>query len=296
MGATQSSNVGFIPQVASAHIEAYFRRKMGLGKLAAIDNQLKGAPGETVTFPFWKKIGDAQEPAENDSLEVEPLIDDKFTCTVKEIGKAVGWKDKARRVSGASKQAADSEGMRQIGVVFAEKLDKDVIVVANSANVAGYVGAGATDVLTVRTLLESKIKGFGDKHDESVAVAMHSLDFLNLMNDSTAGFLKADATQPFYGSPGYQGLLLGMALFVLDTVPQGTDIASKKSFAHFIFKANPFGICYAQDMQPERDRDILAREEIMSATMWYGTLSLHAKVASDDLRVVRGYASTNVAA
>lgn len=296
MGVTQSSNVGFIPQVASGHIQAYFDRKLGLGQLAMVDKTLTAKPGETATFPFWKKIGAAQEPAEDESLTVEPLIDDKFQVTVKEVGKAVGWKDKAHVVSGASKGDSQAEAERQIGTVFAEKADADIITVADGSNVAGYVGPGATDVLTVRTLLQSKILGFGDKQDQAIAVAMHSLDFLNMMTDSTAGFLAANATDPMYGAPGFMGRILGMAVFVLDTVPQGSNIAGKKSFAHYIFKANPYGIYMKQDMQVEKDRDILAREEIMAATMWYGVLSLHGKVSADDKRVIRGYASTNVTA
>lgn len=296
MSATVKADLLFVPQVASQHINAYFDRKLGLGQLAMIDKTLTAKPGETATFPFWKKIGAAEEPTETGSLTVDNMEDDKFSVTVKEIGKAVGWKDKARRVSGASKMEADSEATAQIGRVFAEKVDADVITAVNGTNTAGYVGTLATDVLTVRTLLESKILGFGDKQDQAVAVAMHSLDFLNLMKDSTAGFLAANATDPLYGAGGFMGRILGMAVFVLDTLPQGADIAAKKSFPHYIFKANPIGIYMAEDMKPEQDRDILAREDIMSATMWYGVLSLHGKVSADDKRVIRGYASTNVTA
>jgi hypothetical protein len=304
MGATQDSDVAFVPKVWSDHIQAYFDRKMALGQLALVDKTLMGAPGEKVTFPYFKAIGDAQEPAQDEGLEVEPLQDDSFDCTVKEIGKAVGWKDKARRKSAAngsginpnSKQEAEAQ--RQIARVFAEKVDADIITEINSSgkHEDGFIGTTAsTHNASINYLLESKITAFGDKQDDAVAVAMHSQDFLNLMTNSTSGFLKADAQDPFWGAPGFIGRILGMALFVMDTMPAVSGgINSKKAWYHFIFKANPFGLYIAEDLNPEQDRDILHRETIVSATMWYGVLSLNAKVSSSDKRVCRGAFTTSI--
>ena len=69
------------------------------------------------------KIGDAQEPLENEGL-VEALQDDAFSVTVKEIGKAVGWKKKAKRKSAASEGSQESEAQKQIAQVLAERLIK----------------------------------------------------------------------------------------------------------------------------------------------------------------------------
>ncbi len=298
MSATQSGDVGFVPKVWSDHIEAYFNRKMGIGQLALMNDQLKAAPGETVNFPYFKAIGEAQEPAQDEGLEVEALQDDSFDCTVKEIGKAVGWKDKALVVS-ANPGGQHGEAQRQIGRVFAEKVDTDLVTLINAASANYTDGFIATTTGThnanIRLLMQSKITGFGDKQDEAVAVAMHSQDFMNIMIDSTAAFLAANATDPFYGLPGFQGRLLGMALFVLDTMPAVSGgINSKKAWYHFIFKPNPFGIYMKRDMSPEQDRDILHRETVVSATMWYGVCSLHGKVAATDLRVTRGAFATSL--
>lgn len=297
MSSTQASDVAFVPKVWSDHINAYFDRKMGLGSLAVMDKTLQAEPGETVNFPYFKAIGDAQEPAEDEGLEVEPLQDDSFSVTVKEIGKAVGWKDKARRKSAANKRGInpngvqEAEAQRQLSRIFAEKVDKDIITEINTNGnyQAGYVATASTHSCTVQRILQSKITAFGDKQSDAIAIAMHSQDFLSMMTDSTAGFLKADANDPFYGRPGFEGRLLGMALFTLDTMPQvNGGIDGKTAYYHFIFKANPFGIYMAEDMDPEMDRDILHRETILAATMWYGVLSLHGKVASNDYRIARG--------
>lgn len=299
MSATQSSDVKFIPKVWNDHLQAYFDRKMSLGQLAMMDKTLEGQPGETVNFPYFKKIGDAQEPLETEGLEVEALTDDSFSVTVKEIGKAVGWKKKALRKSAASQGSQESEAQSQISQVLAEKVDKDLITTINAggASTAGFVATANTHTANVRDLMKSKVLGFGDKSDQAVACAMHSLDFLSMFTDNTAGFLKADASDPLFGAPGFQGRLLGMAVFTLDTMPEVTGgIAGKKAYQHFIFKANPFGIYMAEEMLIESDRDILHRENVIAATMWYGVLSLHAKTSADDKRIVKGAFVTDLSA
>lgn len=297
MGATRRENVNFVPKVWNDHIQAYFDRKMGLGQLALLDKTLTAQPGETVSFPYFKAIGRAQKPTQDEGLIVEPLVDDSFSVTVGEVGKAVGWKDAALRKSAASKMDHESEAQRQMARVLAEEVDIDLIALINENvnHVAGTVASAAANTMTISRLLVSKVTGFGDKQSDATAIAMHSQDFANLMTDSTAGFLKADANQPFYGAPGYQGLLLGMALFVLDTMPEVSGgIDGKKAWYHFMFKPQPFGIYMAQDLQPEYDRDVLHRENIATCTMWYGVLGLHAKVSADDKRIIRGAFPTTI--
>lgn len=298
MSATQTSDVVFVPKVWNDHIQAYFDRKMALGQLALVDKSLQAdGSGETKNFPYFKAIGDAQEPAQDEGLEVEALADDSFSVTVKEIGKAVGWKDKAIKKSAASRERQEAEAQSQIARVLAEKVDKDLITLINSGgnSVAGFVTTLNTNTCSINRLIESKIKAFGDKSDQAVAVAMHSYDFLKLMTDSTAGFTKADANDPFWNAPGFMGRIAGMALFVLDTMPVVVGgIDGKRAYQHFIFKANPFGIYMKQEMLIEMDRDILHRENVVASTMWYGTLSLHAKVASNDYRICKGAFGTDL--
>lgn len=297
MSATSSQNVNFIPKVWSDHIQAYFDRKLALGSLALVDKTLMNEPGETANFPFWKQIGAAQEPAENEGLEVEAMVDDSFSVTVKEIGKAVGWKDKAIRKSAASRSDQESEAQRQLARVFAEKVDTDLMTLINTGGnyFEGYVATQSTERLNIRTLLDTKILSFGDKQEYANACIMHSLHYSDLMKDNTSGFLQANATDPMYGMPGFMGRLLGMAVFVLDTLPQQTSISGQKSWPVFVFKENPFGIYMAEDMKPEMDRDILHRETVVSATMWYGTLSLNQKVSTLDKRIGRIVWPTSVA-
>ena len=309
MGATQSTDISFVPKVWSDHTQAYVDEKLGISQLAFIDKTLEGKPGETVNFPYFKMIGDVQEPEEDEGLAVDKLLDDAFSVTIKEVGKAVGWTDKALRKS-ANKDLFVTEAQRQMAYKFSKKLDDDCLTVlldADSSYIPGSEtssneynvlesGGVNTNVATVPSLIGLKIAGFGDHAEDAQAIIMHSQHFVNIVRDTNSGFLKADAVDPFYNRPGFMGRLLGMAVFINDRIPQVGTVNGKKVRPVFMTKANPFGIFMAQDMRPEMDRDILQRETLVAATMWYGVLSLHGKVSAEDKRVVRGNFATGEAA
>jgi hypothetical protein len=291
MGATVAADFAFEPKVWQDHIRAYFDRKLVYGAIAAKDETLKpdvGA-GETVNFPFFKSIGAVQEPAESEGLAVDKLEDDSFSCVVKEIGKAVGIKKKAFKKSAARTSLIISEIQRQLGRVHAEKVDADLLTEQSTVGnyTDGFTAAAAADQMNVRNLNTAKIVAFGDKANDAVIVYMHSLSFLTLMNDTTSGFLKADANDPMAMVDGFMGRLLGMAVVVVDTIPAGGTVDGKETKYAFIHKANPYGICVKQDMELESDYDILQREWVFASNEWYGVKSFHSKVAALDKRTAR---------
>ena len=300
MGATQSSDFSFSPKVWQDHISAYFDKKLVFGAYALQDNTLTSAPGETVNFPYFKAISAAEEPSQDQGLQVDKLQDDSFSATVKEVGKAVGFKKKALRVSAARTERLFSEAQDQMARVHAEKIDSDLVTELNTSGnyVAGLVASTTSDVANINNINTARIQGFGDKADQAVAIFMHSYHFLSLLNDSTAGFLKADA-MPMASRvavPGWMGKLLGMDVVVTDQVPRVTDISGKKAYACFIVKRNAYGFMTAENMDIERDYDILHREWVMAATQWYAVKGFHAKIASNDYRVVRSEFCTAISA
>jgi hypothetical protein len=292
MGATQSADFAFSPKVWQDHIRAYFDKKLVYGAVAfRPEESLKedAGKGDTVNFPYFKAIGAAEEPAENEGLIVDKLQDDSFSCTVKEVGKAVGIKKKAFKKSAATTQRVVTEIHDQIARVHAEKVDADLLTEfsTNGNYTQGFTATGATQVMNVRNLNIAKIAAFGDKADQSIVCFMHSLQFLDMMNDTTAGFLKADANDPFNFIDGFKGRLLGMGIITADSIPKGNDIDSKDAYHAFIHKMNPYGIIQKQDMEIESDYDILQREWVFTGNEWYGVKSFHGKVNALDKRTAR---------
>jgi hypothetical protein len=287
MSATTSSNIVFEPKVWSDHIQAYFDKKLVYGAFALKNYDLKGeGKGLTVNFPYYKAIGDAEEPAEDESLTVDNLSDDSFNATVFEVGKAVGIKKKAFKKSADSVNGMVTEAQRQMARVHAEKVDSKLSTEINASGnyKEGFLATAAADVMTAKNLLKAKISAFGDKQDDAVVCFMHSKQWYDMMADSTAGFLKADANDPLSAIKGFTGYIFNMAIVIVDTVTQVADIDGKNAFRAHFHKMDSFGIMEKQEIEMDEDKDILARERIFTSNQWYAVKSFHAKVASNDYK------------
>lgn len=274
MGATVAADFVFEPKVWKEHISAFFRDKLTFGAIAMSDNTLASEPGETINFPYFKQTGAAEEPAENASLTVDNLTDDSFSATVKEVGKAVGIKKKAFKKSAARTERIIQEITSQIGRRHAEKVDSDLY--AEFSTIGNFIAPTMSVTgKNVRAINEGKVKAFGDLHQDAIALQIHSLDMLEVMNDTTSGFMKADANDPMYRVPGFVGRLLGMAVFENDKVASGSC---------YVHKMDPYGYILKQDMELESDYDILAREWVFTGNQWYAVKSFHAKIAANDYK------------
>lgn len=282
MPGTQSTDFAFAPKVWQDHIMAYFDRKLVYGAFALRDESLTAAPGLTQNFPYFKKVGSAQKPAEDEGLIVDNLSDDSFNVTVQEVSKAVGVSKKAFKVSAARTDRVISEVQEQIGRVIAEQVDADLLTEFSTVGnfTTGYTSSTNTDSMNIRTLNTGKIKAFGDKHKDSKVCFMHSLQFLDMLTDNTAGFLKADALDPMFMVEGFEGRLGGMAIISVDTVPKNTagQISSKDAYDCFIHKENAYGFMVKQEMEMESDYDLLHRQWVFAGDQWYGVKSFHAKI------------------
>jgi len=295
--ATVGADFVFVPKVWQDHTSAFFRKKLVYGQFALMDDTLTGQPGETVNFPYFKKIGGAEEPSETDSLTVDRMQDDSFSATIFEAGKALSWKKRAFRKSAANADRIVSEGQSQMARVMAEKVDTKLQAEINTVgnHTVGFTGADAQP-MTISRLMEAKVLAFGDKHSEAVALFAHSLQILDLITDAGTGFLKADANDPLFRVPGFRGRLLGMAVIESDSVTRVADINAKQVFRAMMIKDNAYGIMEAEEMEFEQDRDILAREDVLTVTQWYAVKAFHTKISADDKRIASATFQTRLAA
>lgn len=287
MPAMSSSDVVFEPKVWSDHVQAYFDEKLVYGAFALKNYDLTTeGTGLTVNFPYYKQIGEAEEPEEDESLTVDSLSDDSFSATVFEVGKAIGIKKKVFKKSADTTAGIISEAHRQMARRHAEKVDSHLNTEINTAGnfTEGYKATAAGNTTTNKLLLTAKVKAFGDKHDESVVCFMHSLQWLDMMTDSTAGFLKAEANDPLSAVKGYTGTMFDMAIVIVDSVKKnvGGQIDSKDNYQAHFHKINSYGIMEKQDVEFDEDKDILAREKIFTSNQWYAIKSFHTKISDDD--------------
>lgn len=291
MGATVAANFVFAPKVWQDHIMAYFDRKLVYGAFALRDDSLTAEPGLTQNFPYFKKIGGAQKPTEDEGLAVDSLSDDSFSVTVIEVSKAVGVSKKAFKVSAARTDRVIIEVQEQIGRVIAEQVDADLYTEFSASYTTGYLATAAGNTMNVRTLNTGKIVAFGDKHKDSVVCFMHSLQYLDMMVDTTAGFLQANALDPMFLVEGFEGRLAGLAIVTVDTVTKnagtGTQIGGKDSYDAFIHKSNAYGFMVKQEMELESDYDLLHRQWVFAGDEWYGVKSFHATIDANFKKTAR---------
>ncbi len=281
MPATVSADFNFTPKVWQDHIMAYFDRKLVYGAFALRDESLTAAPGLTQNFPYFKKIGGAQKPSEDEGLEIDNLTDDSFNVTVAEVAKAVGVTKRAFKTSAARTERIIQETQEQIGRVMAEQVDQDLYTALSSSYTKGFQSNAGNSYATmnIRNLNIGKIVAFNDKHKDSIVMFMHSMQFLDLMTDTTAGFLVANALDPMFMVEGFEGRLGGVAIISIDTVGKNSglggtggngQINSKNAYDAWILKANAFGFMVKQEMEMESDYDMLHRQYVFAGTQWYG--------------------------
>lgn len=318
MAVTLKAGFDFTNLIKTDHIGAYFRKKLGWGNFAYkrfIGGQ--GTPGDTITFPYFDKIADAQAGTENTALTVQSMGDNKFTATVAEAALAWGATDHARKRGGMTEQEWDNEGLAQAGRLMAEKVDADILThlttTANAAYTNGRTAPANVTLTTdftsakgkdttqfqaeqcnIRSVRDGLTEVFGDKQDEVVALVFHSRCLNDLITEDKAGLLKADANSPFNMIAGFRGMLLGKAVFEMDTAPKGTTVtytdnsaATQKYAVRNVvaLKKDPYALIIKQNPSFEAGRDQLKRLDIYSTTQWYAVQTLHKKISADDQRV-----------
>ena len=112
------------PEVMAPMISAKIPNAIVATAFAKIDTTLEGQPGSTITIPYYKYIGDAEEVAEGVEQGTAQLTTDTDTYTVKKIVKDVELTDEAV-LSGYGNPVGETNS--QLAKAIASKIDNDVI-------------------------------------------------------------------------------------------------------------------------------------------------------------------------
>lgn len=112
------------PQVMGAMINAKIEALLKITPYAKIDTTLVGVPGNTITVPSWKYIGDAEDVGEGAEVALTQMSASSTTFTIKKAMKAVGITEEAR-LSGLGNPVGQAE--TQLAKAIAGKVDNDVL-------------------------------------------------------------------------------------------------------------------------------------------------------------------------
>ena len=130
------------PQVMGDMIDAKIDALAKITPYAKVDDTLVGVPGDTKTVPCWNYIGDAEDVAEGEEVELTAMTATTTTFTIKKAMKAVGLTQEAVN-SGLGNPIGQAE--TQLAKAIVGKVDNDLLAAAyTSANIqdetANYIG------------------------------------------------------------------------------------------------------------------------------------------------------------
>ena len=127
------------PEVLAPMISAKIEKKIIVSKIAKVDTTLQGQPGNEVTVPQYKYIGDAEDIAEGVAMGTAKLETGSTSFTIKKAGKGVSITDEAM-LSGYGDPVGESEN--QLAKAVANKVDNDVVDVITKEYAEGTAEDG----------------------------------------------------------------------------------------------------------------------------------------------------------
>ncbi len=266
-----------IPEIYAGLVREKFEGKIKIAGLATNLGILKNSNvGESVTFPKYKTIGDANEVVKGTASPISELEQTSSQATIKMIDKIV-------RVYDIDDMTAlgnhIEEASNQQAIVFARKLDKDLVAEALTSPLKSAT-TGATTITPGE--INAGLALFGDEQDteEMAGIVVNSLlasSFYNMQE-----FITATRTDVAMGNgivrSGVIGFFRGIPVYMAD---HGTYDSVKSECVSFIIKKNALAYMEKRAISIKEER-----EEKIHCSDLIGSYIYACKLISDDGVVV----------
>ena len=235
-----------VPQVIASIVEEKLTDLIKFAPYADLDTTLVGNAGDTLTFPSYDYIGDAEDVAEGEAIPYEKLTAGTTTATVKKAGKGVDITDEALLSAYGDPQA---EAGRQLALAIASKVDNDVITSLRGIG-AGMTVDKSSVAICGNSIADALVK-FGEDLEGPFVCPIHPTQVAGIRKDDDwMKYTEMRAEQLVSGS---LGSIHGVNFIVSSKVPYN---AEENAFENFIFKPGAFKIIMKRDTQVESARDI----------------------------------------
>jgi len=244
------------PEVLAPIVSYEFKNAMRFTPIASIDNTLQGRPGDTISFPAYTYIGDAEDVAEGEAIPLDKLGTTSTSVTVKKAAKGTEITDEAA-LSGYGDPVGESS--KQLGLAIANKLDSDVLAAAQTATQAVDFEATSDGVQAALTVFA----GVGDNDDSPVVGLFNPADAAALRKSARAEGTGSDVAQNALVN-GTKFEVLGVQIVESNKVDAGSAIFIKVNPASPAIK-----LVLKRGVQVETDRDIVHKATIMTADEHY---------------------------
>lgn len=182
-----------VPEVMADMISAKVEAKVIISKVAKVDTTLQGQPGNEVTVPQYKYIGDAEDVAEGVAMGTAKLETGSTKFTIKKAGKGVSITDEAI-LSGYGDPVGEAN--KQLAMAIANKIDNDVVDVINKEYAVGtaedgvqLIYDGSTKVISYAGVVDAEDL-FDEETSSDKILYVHPKQMTQLRKD--ADFISAD--------------------------------------------------------------------------------------------------------
>ena len=182
-----------VPEVMADMISAKVEAKVIISKIAKVDTTLQGQPGNEVTVPQYKYIGDAEDVAEGVAMGTAKLETGSTKFTIKKAGKGVSITDEAI-LSGYGDPVGEAN--KQLAMAIANKIDNDVVDVINKEYAVGTAEDGVQLIYdgSAKVISYAGVVDAEDLFDEETSsdkiLYVHPKQMTQLRKD--ADFISAD--------------------------------------------------------------------------------------------------------
>lgn len=273
-----------VPEVWGDTVMAEVKGRAVMIPLAKVDSRLQGQPGDTINFPKYGYIGDADELTEGVPMDTAKLSQTMGKATIKEVGKAIELTDTAQVTALGSPR---EEGTRQIATAVRRKMDGDLrtaLAEVTAADAPNKVHASAPmtipdvyESITWEGALTEAISLFGDEYqpEDMAAWIVHSHQHTQLLRDPN--FI--DATKFGAGATlirGQIGVIGQVPVLMSDRATRtgaGTEV-DPYVYTAALLRKEALGLSYKRQAIVETDRDILARTDLVTTNVHYAVKRL----------------------
>lgn len=241
------------PEVLAEMISAELEDAIRFAPLATIDRTLQGQPGSTVKVPKFKYIGDADDVAEGEAIDLALLETSTEEFTIKKAGKGAELTDEAI-LSGYGDPVG--EAGKQLKMSIANKIDNDVLA------------ALSTTTLTVQSADGISIDGvdkgqtlFNDEDTEPMVLIANPKDVAKLRKSAGGEWTRATDLGDNILVKGVFGEVLGAQVIRSRKVTEGEA---------YLVKTGALAIYMKRDVEIETDRDIIHKSTVFTGDQHYG--------------------------
>lgn len=254
------------PEVLAPMVQYTLEKQLRFTPLAKIDDTLKGQPGDSLKFPKFTYIGDAQDIPEGQAIPLDKLGTKSTMVKVKKAAKGTQITDESLL---SAEGEPLKESTRQLGLSIANKIDDDLLTEAKKGKQKVTMTPNVDGV-------QAGLDVFNDEDDKQVVL---------VVSPKTAAKIRMDAIKNNSGSDKIADALIRGTYF--DVL--GVQIIRSKKLADteaLFIKADSVSpalkLVRKRDVKVESDRDIIKKITIMTADQHY------AAYLYDDTKVVVG--------